>query len=128
MRSPSFPDPTKLENHRLKINILKGRKWQLAQAKSDGSWDYGLDDNEFEALIVFISINEVLKSQEALGMTPLRKITGFIGDPKVPDNAFLDPMKWEFRTGKGSGMPAAFASESVSTRWSIATKSPVMPW
>ena len=38
-------------------------------------------------------------------MTPLRKITGFVGDPKVPDNAFLDPMKWEFRTGKGSGVP-----------------------
>ncbi len=99
-------DPTKLENKRFTMFIQKGGNWVVPQAKADGSFNYGIKDPEFEAVVIFIALNEATKMQEAWGMPKIpTPIPVYVSDPAVQDNAYFDPSAMEIHIGVGSGVP-----------------------
>jgi hypothetical protein len=97
-------DPTKLDSADLECRILdKSGAWVTATAKSDGTWNYGPSDPEFGAVQSFVAVKTMLDLQKKLGLQGWHKIVGYIGDPAVTDNAYLDPQGWQYRIGIGSG-------------------------
>lgn len=109
-----LPDPTVLKNQRMTLLVLKNRKWVEVKAKADGSFNFDpvKEKDEFAAVVSFIALNTQLVWMERLGMkTKYEPIKVFINDPKVRDNAYLDPENWEIHLGVGSGIPQGLVVE-----------------
>ena len=101
-----LPDPTRLENKRFKMMVKTSGEWEVVRAKADGSFKYDIDTPEFEAVIVFVALNEGVAKQEEWGMTPFDKpLPVYVHDEDVPDNAYADPINFESHIGVGSGAP-----------------------
>lgn len=102
-----LPDPSVLKNRRTEIFIRKGRQWVPLKAKADGTFnfDYKTEKNEFAGVVTFIALNTQLEWMEKLGMsTKYEPLKVYVQDPKVRDNAYLDPENWEVHIGIGSGV------------------------
>jgi len=101
-----LPDPTRLENKRFKMMVKTSGEWEVVKAKADGTFNYDIDTPEFEAVIVFVALNEGVAKQEEWGMTPFDKpLPVYVHDEDVPDNAYADPINFESHIGVGSGAP-----------------------
>lgn len=102
-----LPDPTVLKNRRMEIYVRKGRQWTVMKAKADGTFnfDYKTEKSEFAGVVTFIALNTQLEWMEKLGMsTKYEPLKVYVQDPKVRDNAYLDPENWEVHIGIGSGV------------------------
>jgi len=103
-----LPDPSVLKNQRMTMLVLKNRKWVEVKAKADGSYNFDSvkEKDEFAAVVTFIALNTQLVWMERLGMkTKYEPLKVYVNDPKVRDNAYLDPENWEVHLGRGSGIP-----------------------
>jgi hypothetical protein len=101
-----LPDPTRLENKRFTMMVKTSGEWEVVKAKADGTFNYDIDTPEFEAVIVFVTLNESVAKQEEWGMTPYDKpLPVYVHDEDVPDNAYADPINFDSHIGVGSGAP-----------------------
>ncbi len=102
----NLPDPKVLANHRYSpVVVIKNGKEVQVEALPDGTFNYEPDSPEFEAVTVFVALNEEDEFFEANGgVTGGDTFKLVVRDPSVQDNAYCDYENREIHIGVGSGL------------------------